>query len=840
MEPKDLKNSVVELSGALVEPETVNDQDVAEETVEQSEVIEVVEDEKAVEEVLEKSLDEPVESSVQEVIEEVIPEVIEVTELPVSEETVEQTEVIEVVEDEKAVEEVLEKSIAEPDESSVQEVVEEDIPEFIEVTELPVAEEIVAVIEVPVEEVLEESVTEPAESSVQEVVEEIIPEVIEVTKLPVADEIVAVVEEPVKLIAEDILTEEIISPEVVEVAIEPVVELVKTKVSIDDIPTIEELIDISEEELELHDEEILDETSPIIRAADYANLSEIDLINELRILLQNDDFESIKDNVDAIKINFFRRYRTNIELQKTAFTEAGGNLEEFKAEPDPYELDLRNLLKQYQDIRSEHNKKIDETKDANLQKKYEIIEEIKALINNKESINKTFHDFRDLQNRWREIGLVPQAKLKDLWDTYHHHVENFYDFIKINKELRDLDLKKNLEIKMEICEKSEELLVEPSIIKAFNVLQKYHEQWREVGPVPRDKKDELWERFKAATSIINKKHQDYFEGRKSDQKKNLDAKIALCEKVEDIAASEIDAHRDWDDRSKELIELQKVWRTIGFAPKKDNNKIYERFRIASDKFFDRKREFYNQNKEEQQNNLQLKTDLCVQAEALKDSTDWKKTADEFINIQRAWKEIGPVPRKFSDVIWKRFRAACDYFFENKSKHFSSIDGEQSDNLRRKKELLEEVKQFTLSGDDNADLDKLKEFQRRFTDIGHVPFRDKDAIQNDFRDVINRHFDTLRIDEKRRNLMKFKNKVSNNTSSGKGQNKNRFEREKYMTKLKQMETDLALLDNNIGFFANTKNASALIEDVNQKIISTKEKIEFLKEKIRIMDSMEDDE
>jgi len=406
--------------------------------------------------------------------------------------------------------------------------------------------------------------------------------------------------------------------------------------------------------------------------------------------------------------------------------------------------------------------------------------------------------------------------------------------------LRDLDLKKNLETKMEICEKSEELLVEPSIIKAFNVLQKYHEQWREVGPVPRDKKDELWERFKAATSIINKKHQDYFEGRKSEQKKNLDAKIALCEKVEEIASTDIDIHRDWDERSKELIELQKIWRTIGFAPKKDNNKIYERFRIASDKFFDRKREFYNQNKEEQNSNLQLKTDLCLQAESLKDSTDWKKTADEFIAIQKAWKEIGPVPRKFSDVIWKRFRAACDFFFENKSKHFSSIDGEQLDNLRMKKELLEEVKQFVLTGDDGADLDKLKDFQRRFTDIGHVPFKDKDAIQNDFRDVINKHFDALRIDEKRRNLMKFKNKVVNNTTSGRGQNKMRFEREKYMIKLKQMESDLALLDNNIGFFANTKNASALIDDVNQKIASTKEKIEFLKEKIRIMDSMEDDE
>ena len=633
--------------------------------------------------------------------------------------------------------------------------------------------------------------------------------------------------------AEEIIEEKVAEPEAVTVD-KP------SKPLEAEIPTIEELIGITEDEdSDIHEEELEDESKKG-KLADYANLNEAELLDALRELLKNEDIESIKNDIDAIKIYFFRIYRAKIEAQKLAFTEAGGNPEEFKAEPDPSEMEFRILMKQHQDQRNEYNKKIDEIKEINLQKKYEIIEEIKALINNKESINKTFNEFRELQNRWREIGLVPQAKIKDLWETYHHHVENFYDFIKINKELRDLDLKKNLEIKMEICEKTEELLVEPSIIKAFNILQKYHEQWREAGPVPRDKKDELWERFKAATSIINKKHQDYFEGRKSDQKKNLEAKIALCEKVEEIANTPIENHRDWEEKSKEIIELQKVWRTIGFAPKKENNKIYDRFRIASDSFFDRKREFYNQNKEEQINNLQLKTDLCVQAESLKDSTDWKKTADEFINIQKAWKEIGPVPRKYSDAIWKRFRAACDYFFENKSKHFSSIDSEQGENLRKKRELLEEVKGFALSGDDSADLDRLKEFQRKFTEIGHVPFKEKDAIQNEFREVINRHFDALRIDEKRRNLMKFKNKVSGNTSNGRGQNKNRFEREKYMTKMKQLESDLALLKNNIGFFANTKNSEALIADVNQKITNTKEKIEFLREKIRILDAMEDDE
>ncbi len=828
MEPKDLKNSPVELSGTPVEPETVNDQIVAEETVEQPEAIEVAEVVDSVEEVAEESAPETAETAIQESEEVIVPEVNEVAaeEEPVAEKV------------EEAASEVEEVATPEVNEVVAEEAAEEPVAEEIKAETAPEVETSVVpeVNEVAAEE---EPVAEKVEEAVSEVEEVATPEVNEVVTEEVVEESVAEdVQSPVQEIEETVASEAIATED--EPAVEEVVAEIEVEAAADEIPSIEELIDITEDDLEIHEDEILDESSPKIKAADYANLSEVELINALRILLQNDDFESIRDDVDAIKINFFRRYRANIEAQKTAYTETGGDLAQFTAEPDPYELDLRNLLKQYQDIKNEHNKKIDELKEVNLQKKYEIIEEIKALINNKESINKTFHEFRELQNQWREIGLVPQAKLKDLWDTYHHHVENFYDFIKINKELRDLDLKKNLELKMEICEKTEELLVEPSIIKAFNILQKYHEQWREVGPVPRDKKDELWERFKAATSIINKKHQDYFEGRKSDQKKNLDAKIALCEKVEEIANTEIESHRDWDERSRELIELQKVWRTIGFAPKKDNNRIYERFRIASDKFFDRKREFYNQNKEEQQNNLQLKTDLCIQAEALKDSTDWKKTADEFINIQKAWKEIGPVPRKYSDVIWKRFRAACDYFFENKAKHFSSIDGEQAENLKKKKELLEEVREFALTGDDNADLDKLKDFQRRFTEIGHVPFRDKDAIQNDFRDLINKHFDTLRIDEKRRNLMKFKNKVASNTASGKGQNKNRFEREKYMTKLKQMESDLALLDNNIGFFANTKNAEALIEDVNQKIAVTKEKIEFLKEKIRIMDAMDDDE
>ncbi|WP_372774124.1 DUF349 domain-containing protein [Mangrovibacterium sp.] len=606
-----------------------------------------------------------------------------------------------------------------------------------------------------------------------------------------------------------------------------------------DEPVIEsENEDNSDEE----DEEMDEDTANAMIAQgkiDYSTYTEVELINALRDLLAATTDDDIKDEVDRIKINFYKKHRANIETEKAAFLADGGKEEEYEPGNAPYEDDLKNLLKEYRQLKSQRMKNMEEEKEQNVEIKYQIIEDIKSLVNRKESINKTFQEFRDLQQKWRDTGLVPQSKLKDLWETYHHHVENFYDYIKINKELRDLDLKKNMEIKIGLCEKAEELVVEPSVIKAFNILQKFHEQWREVGPVPRDKKDELWERFKAATSIINKKHQEYFEDRKDDQKKNLDAKTVLCEKAEEIAALDLTNHKEWDDKSRDLIELQKVWRTIGFAPKKDNNRIYERFRSACDKFFDAKREFYAQNKELQQNNLQMKTDLCVQAEALKDSQDWKKTTDEFIRIQKKWKQIGPVPRKQSDAIWKRFRAACDFFFDQKSEHFSTVDHDQVENLEKKQALIDEVKRYVLTKNEDKDLAQMREFQGRWTDIGHVPFKEKDRVQNEFRNAINAHFDHLKIDDHKRDILKFKSKMSNFSESNRGHNKMLYERDKYISRMKQLENDLALLNNNIGFFANTKNAESLIEDVNRKIQDTVEKIELLKEKIRIIDDMDDD-
>lgn len=573
---------------------------------------------------------------------------------------------------------------------------------------------------------------------------------------------------------------------------------------------------------------------------DYNLLNQVELVNAMRDLLDKNGDHYIRDEIEAIKAAFYKQVKEENEQKKKEFIESGGNEEDFQPEENPYEEDIKDLLKRYRHIRSELNKKLEQEKEVNLQVKYDIIEEIKGLINKEESINKTFQEFRDLQQRWRETGLVPQAKMKDLWDTYHFHVENFYDYIKINKELRDLDLKKNLEMKIKLCEQAEELLLEPNIIRAFNALQKLHERWREIGPVPRENKDDIWDRFKASTAKINKKHQEYFENRKAEQKKNLEAKRALCEQVEEIIELDLNTHKEWGEKSKEVINLQKIWRTIGFAPRKDNNKIYDRFRKACDTFFDSKREFYARNKELQQNNLQMKIDLCVQAEALKDSTDWRKTTQDLINIQKQWKETGPVPRKQSEVIWKRFRAACDHFFNKKSEHFSNIDSEQVENLKLKEQLIKDVQNFSPKENADENLQALKDFQRRWTEIGHVPIKKKDVVQKNYREAINKLFDDLNLDESKRNLLKFRTKIASFSESSRGQNKMRFERDKYINKMKQLENDLVLLDNNVGFFAKSKNAEALIEDVKRKIEQTKENIELMKEKIRVIDEMDESE
>lgn len=582
-----------------------------------------------------------------------------------------------------------------------------------------------------------------------------------------------------------------------------------------------------------------DKADAAIPEFDYSTLTREDLVNRLEILLENQNVQEIRSDVDHIKVNFYKKNKAEIELKRKRFIEDGGSIEDFQVQPDILEEKIKGLLKKYRELKTEFNRNLELEKQDNLQRKFEVIEQIKELVNRKESINKTFNEFRDLQREWRMIGLVPQQNLKDLWDTYNHHVEKFYDYIKINKELRDLDLKKNLELKMQLCERAEELLMESSIVNAFKSLQKYHERWREIGPVPVEVRTEIWERFKEATSKINRKHQEHFEQLKKEQKNNLEQKNILCEKAEEISNQVLKTHKQWDEKSKELIELQKVWKTIGFAPKKDNNKIYERFRKACDNFFSRKREFYAQSKELQMNNLQLKTDLCVQAEALQDSTEWKKTTDDLINLQKKWKEIGPVPKKHSEAVWKRFRAACDHFFQKKSEYYQNVDKTYTRNLEDKKKLLEELESLELSENVEENFKTLNEYQRKWSEIGFVPFKEKEALQEKFRKVINRHFDSLDITDNRKNILKFRNKLNNMMQKPKAGVKISQERERYLNRLQQLKNDIVLWENNIGFFTKSKNAESMIGEVQSKIDKAKETIKLLEQKIDMIDNLDVD-
>ncbi|MBN1159247.1 MAG: DUF349 domain-containing protein [Bacteroidales bacterium] len=570
----------------------------------------------------------------------------------------------------------------------------------------------------------------------------------------------------------------------------------------------------------------------------YAALSMEDLVAMLREMVGNKPVESILHDVESIKINFYKKHKAEIEQRRKAFISMGGELDEFTVEPVPLELDMKELLRRFRDLKSEYNKVLEEQKVRNLEEKYNIIEKIKELVTRKESINRTFQEFRDLQKQWREIGPVPQQNVKDMWDTYHHHVEAFYDFIRINQELRDLDLKKNLEAKIELCEKAEELLLDSNIVNAFKNLQDLHEQWREVGPVPADMRVEIWDRFKEATAKINKKHQEHFIQLKGEQKKNLEAKTALCEKAEEFGNLEITTHKEWVEFSRELMNLQKVWKTIGFAPKKDNVRIYKRFREACDNFFNRKRDYYGSVKEEQNNNLQLKTELCIQAETISESTEWKKTMEELIELQQRWKEIGPVPHKHSDKLWKRFRAACDKFFERKASHYSEVDNSFENNLIKKRELIREIEDLKFSENAEYCLKKLKELQRRWTEIGFVPLKEKDEIHEKYRQAINQKFDQLKIDDSRKNILKFKSKIDNYLEKPNGMHRIRMEREKYVARLKQMENDIVLWENNIGFFTHSKNAESMIKEVENKIENTRKNIDLLNRKINMIDDLDD--
>ncbi len=577
------------------------------------------------------------------------------------------------------------------------------------------------------------------------------------------------------------------------------------------------------------------ETGDVVAEIDYSGMGKDELLKTFAVLLETRPVQTLRKDAEAIKIAFYKIHRAEIEALRKSYLESGGIPEDFAAPADGAEQRLKELFLEYRRKRDEFVATIEQKKEENLKAKLQIIEELKELVNSNETLNHTFTVFRELQQRWRETGPVPQANVKDLWETYNLHVENFYNFIKINKELRDLDLKKNYEAKIRLCEEAEALVMEPSVVNAFHKLQKLHEQWRETGPVANEFKESLWERFKEASSRINKQHQEYFERLKEEQKRNFDLKTELCVKAEELVASPLTTRKEWNKASDQLIEIQKVWKTIGYAPKKENTRVYERFRTACDKFFEQKRNFYLQIKTEMEHNLQLKNEICEAAEAIKDSEEWKKTTDELIGLQKKWKEIGPVSRRHSDAVWKRFRAACDYFFDRKQAHFSSLDAEHDENLKKKQELLSEIEAFDVNG---ITFDVIKDFQRRWSEIGFVPIKQKESIQKRYKEAIDVLFGALRGGEKDRQMDRFRGKVASMKSAG--DKRLRFERDRLYNRVKQLEADIALLENNIGFFSKSKNAESMIREVERKIERAKEEMAAAIEKIQLIDSQDNEE
>lgn len=569
---------------------------------------------------------------------------------------------------------------------------------------------------------------------------------------------------------------------------------------------------------------------PDVSEDDLGGRSREELVEMFARMLETEPVQTLRKSMEAIKVAFYKLYRAEVDAARKAFEAQAAEGEVFVPAVDALEVRLKDLFKEYRRRRDEYMANIDSIKEENLKAKLAIIEELKELVNSDETLNHTFAKFRELQQRWKEIGVVPQQKVKDLWETYNLHVENFYNFIKINKELRDLDLKKNYEQKVQLCEQAEALITEPSTVEAFHKLQKLHDEWRETGPVANEYKDVLWDRFKAASSRINKQHQEYFDRIKQEQLKNLELKTELCEKTEALVEQPYSTRKEWNKASERLLEIQKIWRTIGFAPKKDNTRIYERFRAACDKFFEAKRDFYAGVKTDMEHNLQLKTEICEAAEALQESEEWKQATEELIALQGKWNKIGPVPRRYSDQVWKRFRAACDRFFERKSQHFSQVEGEHEENLRRKMALIEEMRAADINA---GGYDVIRDFQRRWSEIGFVPIKQKEAVQKSYKEVVDAMFDALRGSERDRSMSRFRERIQSIKSPA--DKRLRSERERLYNKVRQLEQDIALLENNVGFFSKSKNAEAVVADIREKIAASKLQLQEMIEKVKLIDS-----
>ena len=540
-----------------------------------------------------------------------------------------------------------------------------------------------------------------------------------------------------------------------------------------------------------------------------------------------------KDEVDYLKTAFYKLHIAEREAQLKEYVDGGGDPEKYQILPDQDEEAFKAEMGIIKEKRQKLFREQEQEKQDNLQKKLAIIEKIKGMITSPEEANKSYKDFKALQDEWREIKNVPAEHANELWRNYQLYVEQFYDLLKLNSEAREYDFKKNLELKTKLCEAAEKLADEPDVISAFHQLQKLHQEYRETGPVAKDLREEIWSRFKAASTVINKRHQQHFEGLRAKEEENLAKKTALCEKVEAIAAEENKGSGDWERHTKQIIELQAEWKTIGFAPQKMNVKIFERFRAACDDFFGRKAEYFRSLKDTFKENADKKRALIEKAKALQDSTDWKSTSDKLINLQKEWKTIGMVPKKLGDQLWDEFLGACNKFFEARNAAGAGTRGEERQNLEKKRDVIARLKQAAEEAGDGLQ-ERVQKLVEEYQAIGHVPFKEKDKLYEEYHAVLDKLYKDLNISVAKRRLSKFKDNLKQ--VAERGENALDNERARLMRQYEQLKSEVQTYENNLGFLnASSKKGNSLIDEMNRKVQKLKDEVQLVRDKIKAIDA-----
>mgnify|MGYP003585605315 FL=1 len=564
---------------------------------------------------------------------------------------------------------------------------------------------------------------------------------------------------------------------------------------------------------------------------DYSSMTREELVGILKQLVHL-RVEEVKEDVEEVKQSFYKKLKTELEEKKKQIAELVEDVAEAIPDKDELEDSLKGLLADFKARKAAYINKLEQEKESNLLQKQHVLEQMRVLVESNEDVSAHINVFKELQHKWKTIGSVPMKDATNIWKQYNVYQEKFWDLIKINNELREYDFKKNLEAKTFLCEAAERLAAVEDVVSAFQQLQKLHTEWHEIGPVAREFRDQIWNRFKEASTVVNKKHQSHFEMLRENENEALAAKTALCEKLEAFDVKGLQSYKAWDDATQTILSFQEEWRTLGYAPKKVNQQLFERYRSACDSFFAAKNEFYKTSKNIQNENLEKKKQLCEQAELLKDSTDWKATSDKLIQLQKDWKNVGPVSKKMSDELWKRFVSACDYFFEQKGKNMSSQKSVESDNLQKKRDIIEQIKSIDLT-DLAAAQSTIKSLMNDWAAVGHVPFKEKDKVYKEYRSAVDELYAKLNIDASQRRIENFKTNLKDMT--GKGENKLYREREKLVRAYEHLKSEIATYENNIGFFSsNSKKGGGVIKEMERKIESLKDESKLIEEKIKLID------